>query len=76
VWEAEITQYHDLLPSSAGSSEVQDRDQTRVFKKYCHPGKGECLPCDRSEICLEEEVETYVAVPRNKEMDEVKSLST
>lgn len=53
AWEAEIIQYHHLLPSSAGSSEEQEGDQTGVFKKNYHPAKGECLPCDASELSLE-----------------------
>lgn len=30
-WEAEIIQYHHLLPSFAGSSEEQEGDQTELF---------------------------------------------
>lgn len=76
MWEVEIIPCHRLLPSSAGSSEVQDRDQTRVFKKI--------ITLERVNVCLvmdlssawRKEVGIHVAVPCSKEVREVNSLLT
>lgn len=74
VKETEIIQYHHLLPSSAGSSALQDRDQTRAFKKI--------IPLERVNVSLvrdlssawKKEVETNIAVPCSREVGEVNSL--
>lgn len=73
MWEAEIIQYHRLLPSTAGSSEVQDGDQTRVFKKI--------ITLERVNVSLvvdlssawRKEVGSHIAVPCSKEVGEVNS---
>lgn len=76
AWEAEIIQYHQLQPASAGGSEVQDGDQTGAFRKI--------ITLERVNVSLvmdlssarRKEVGTHMAVPCSKAVGEVNSLQT
>lgn len=76
MWEAEIIQYHHVLSSSAGCSEVQDRDQTRVFKKIITLERVNVSPVMNLSSAWRKEVGIDVAVPGSKEVGEVNSLPT
>lgn len=74
AWEAEIIQYHHLLPSSAGSSEEQEGDQTGVLKKIITLQRVNVSLVMHLSSAWREEVETYIAVPCSKELGEVNSF--
>lgn len=75
-WEAEIIQYHHLLPSSAGSSEEQEGDQTGLFRKIITLQRVHVSLVMHLSSAWREEVETYIAVPCSKELGEVDSFPT
>lgn len=73
-WEAEIIQYHHRLPSSAGSSDEQEGDQTGILKKIITLPRVHVSLVMHLSSAWREEVETSIAVPCSKELGEVNSF--